>query len=74
MADQTGWVIERYSGDELFYWDGRGLGDYHKPRGFSSKNEEAIRFARKEDAEAILFRLLEGHGRAVEHVWMEPAP
>ena len=71
MADQVGWVIERYSGDTLHYWDGRGLADYPRPGGFSRKHEDAIRFARKEDAEAILFRLLDGNGRAVEHMWMD---
>lgn len=61
---QSGWVIERYINSELFYWEGRST-DRH----WSRDHNDAIRFARAQDAGIILAWLLDGQGRAAEHVW-----
>ena len=67
MTDTThtefAWVIERYEGDTLMYWDGRRADSWSREHG------DAIRFARKQDADAVLHRLAGGIGRAVEHGW-----
>ncbi len=58
-----GWVIERYINNELRYWGGRAVDN------FTAKNEEAIRFAREEDARLVLAWICGGQGRAAEHMW-----
>lgn len=64
-APLSGWVIEKYWNGELQYWTGRFI----DARGWSSKHDEARRFARCEDASIVLAWLLNGEGRAVEHLW-----
>jgi hypothetical protein len=58
------WVIEKNDGGGLppEYWTG------HSPESFSVKNDEAIRFARKQDAIAVLHWILSDKGRAFCHV------
>ena len=46
---QTGWVIEL--GKTPTYWDGRGPGT------FTTFSQDAVRFARKEDAERARVRV-----------------
>jgi len=60
---QYGWVIERYVNGELRYWCGRGIAD------FRPEHDEAIRFAREEDAAIVLSWLCDGQGRAAQHGW-----
>ena len=67
-GEEIGWVIERHINSELLYWTGR----YIEPHGFSSDNADAIRFARKQDADVILGRLLDGNGKVAEHMWVGP--
>jgi hypothetical protein len=69
-AKESGWVIERHINSELRYFGGRFVDD----RGFSSKHEDAIRFARQEDAAIVLSWLLSGFGRVAEHVWRNRSP
>lgn len=64
---EVGVVIERHINSELRYFNGRFLDD----RGFVPKHEEAIRFAREEDAVVILAWLLGGRGRVAEHIWRD---
>jgi hypothetical protein len=59
---ETGWVLE--ASHEPLYWTGRG------PHGFSRKPEDAIRFARREDAEIAKFWLCKNFAlRSVQHSW-----
>lgn len=67
---EFGWVIERYYGDTLQYWGGWP----ELATSWSSSPNDAIRFARKQDADCILNRLCGGLGRAVEHGWMPKRP
>lgn len=67
-SDRTeyGWVIEKYSGNKLHYWAG------HNPDSalcWRDRHDMAIRFARSEDAMAVLMGLLKGDGRVAEHAW-----
>lgn len=59
----TGWLIERYINNELRYWGGRAA-DH-----FTPKYDEAIRFARDEDANLVLAWLCNGLGRVAQHMW-----
>lgn len=62
-VNETGWLIERYVNGELRYWCGRSADN------FLPKNDEAIRFARAEDAGVVLAWLCGGMGRVAEHMW-----
>ncbi len=61
---ETAWVVEQQHLAGLVYWCGFG---------WSSKHEDALRFARKCDAETMnnKFHL---NGVAVEHMWCAPQP
>lgn len=63
MAVNAGWLIERHVNSELRYWCGRA------PDNFLPKHDEAIRFARAEDANIVLAWLCGGVGRTAEHLW-----
>lgn len=61
------WLIERKFHGVTHYWTGRPndhLGVW------STKPDEAMRFARKDDANAMLTWHCEGIGESVEHVWV----
>jgi len=61
------WLIERV--DNGAYWDGRAVG---LDATFSHAHTDAVRFARKEDAERIIAWLLCQHPVvAREHGWVE---
>jgi hypothetical protein len=70
-TDETGWLIE-WPEDELHKvrW-------YVPGKIFTSNASEALRFARKEDADAFLRKgeqfSMAGHAKAVEHAWIAPA-
>jgi hypothetical protein len=58
------WLIERT--DNGTYWDGRGIESWHPA------NEWAVRFARKEDAERVIYWLLANEPVvAREHGWFD---
>jgi hypothetical protein len=59
----TGWLIERYNNSMLTFWCG------HKPEDFRADVDNAIRFAREEDAAIVLSWLCNGNGRVAEHQW-----
>lgn len=66
-AIENAWVIERHVCSSLHYWTGRPktmLGDW------SSQHEDAIRFARRADAEAMLTWHCDSIGNVVEHGWV----
>lgn len=65
---EAGWLIETA---RQTYWDGRQIGDGAT---FVSDPNEAIRFARFEDAEIARCRLLEDTGklRSSEHIFLPP--
>ena len=62
---ETGWVIETARTE---YWEGR------QPDAFSPSHEQAMRFARFEDAERARIYLVDKkigpHCRSVEHLWI----
>ncbi len=60
-----GWVIERYVNSVLLYWSGRG------PDNFLPKHDDAILFAREQDAAVVLSRICGGYGRVTQHGFME---
>lgn len=62
-ASEMGWVIERHIDSELRYWAGRGPDDWRLD------HNEAVRFARRADAELMLTYHGKGIGRVVEHMW-----
>lgn len=70
---EHGWVIETASGE---YWNGREVGE--SPRGaFVRDHNEALRFARQEDAEIVRSWLFGQPGRgigwslrATQHKWI----
>jgi len=60
------WLIEANG----TYWDGRAAG----AAGFDADPNQAVRFARQEDAERVKYWLLKEHAfalRSTEHVWLE---
>lgn len=63
MADEVGWCIERHLKSRLHYWAGRN-GDDWRP-----DHSEALRFARRADAELMLTYHCQGVGRVAEHMW-----
>ena len=65
-AIETGWVIE---GDAC-YWNGASLDS----KAFVRKPEDAVRFARKQDAIVVKERLFEPHAfalRVSQHTWID---
>lgn len=64
---RTFWVIERYSGDTLYYWSARGA----KFETFETDIQVAVKLADKASGEAILHRHLNGIGRVLEHKFFE---
>lgn len=69
MTRESAWLIETGS---LMYWDGTSLDRY----GFTEKVDDAIRFARRQDAEVIKYRLIgiDPYGfalRSAEHIWID---
>ena len=65
-----GWLIESASPQNVSqYWDGRANNS------FTIDANEAVRFARFEDAERvrgwILLEAIREHCRSVEHMWLE---
>lgn len=67
MADETGWVIERYLHSVQHYWGGHDANDWRLSA------DEAIRFAREQDGAVILAYTLEGIGRVAQHMWVGAA-
>lgn len=64
--EPTYWLVESVTGP--MWWDGRFLSRGIDPRHFTTDPNEAVRFARKEDAERVARQssaLL-----ATEHIWM----
>ena len=62
-GDEYGWVIERDLHSRLHYWAGRSADDWRPD------HTEALRFARRADAELMLTYHGSGIGRVAEHVW-----
>ena len=65
-GEQFAWVIERHIHSQLYYWTGRNSNDWN------SDHRNALRFARRSDAELMLTYHCEGVGRVVEHGWLQP--
>ena len=66
---ESGWLIERYISDRLHFWNAGALA-HGRRDGFTDLIDDAVRFARKEDASTVLFRVCDGQGRVAEHVWI----
>lgn len=69
MADETGWVIERGDSEPSAptYW--AGLGDRDFDGRWSQDHMDAIRFARKLDAERVSAKMRWPNNRVCEHGW-----
>jgi hypothetical protein len=68
MADETGWLIEfsqRVSVTPAYY------GKTDDGLGQTTDNLKAVRFARKEDAEAVIEDTGWTEAKAVEHMWCD---
>lgn len=68
---ESGWVIERADSDaaEPKYW-AAGQREAERSSAWTSNHMEAIRFARKDDAEKVARRIMRGVGvRICEHQW-----
>lgn len=73
-SDESGWVIERADScpAEPKYW-AAGQREAERPSAWTSNHEEAIRFARKIDAEKVSRRLFPAIDvRIAEHAWAAP--
>lgn len=58
----TCWLIEEANKTAIYWWSGGPLS--------TTDAQQAIRFARREDAERVIQHLPDGHFfKAVEHVW-----
>lgn len=64
LRKQSAWVIERDIFSRLHYWAGR------RPDDWRADPAEALRFARRADAELMLTYHCEGIGRVSEHIWL----
>lgn len=90
MQDETGWLIEMKFGDGLLYWSGEfdpADHDFQRARLIARMVRdagEAVRFARREDAQRVLDAMIVARpcpilGRAPElysvqeHMWSAPA-
>jgi hypothetical protein len=61
---EIAWLIERSAGFDPMWWDGRGR--------FVSDANDAVRFARKVDAERVIDYLrFDNTVKATEHGWVE---
>ena len=60
---QFAWLIERYYHSQLHYWTGRA----EKETPWTTNAYDAVRFARRTDAEAMLSWHLNGIGNVVQH-------
>ncbi len=72
---EYGWLIERGDSEasEPKYW-AAGQTDPKRPSAWTSNHNQAIRHARKEDAEMVARRILKGVPvRICEHAWDNPA-
>jgi hypothetical protein len=71
-AGKAFWLVESYFGGKLHYWSAgaRGRGDRDD---FSTSVEWATKLADFQSAEQVLFRLLDGQGRSVEHSMLATA-
>jgi len=71
MSDkrETGWLIENAGGLAPAYWDGRGWNTFHY------NPNEAVRFARKEDADRVKVWICQNSALlSTEHAWLSTAP
>lgn len=66
-APETGWLIETTAyGDDIHYWNGHMFDDDD----WTKDSIEAVRFARKEDAQKIIDYIGWDNGVfAIEHGW-----
>lgn len=69
-AQQVAWLVESEPGG--LWWDGRFVSRGIDPRFFTRDPNEAIRFARREDAEKVAAS--SSALKATEHVWMAAQP
>lgn len=67
-ATEHGWVIERDLHSQLHYWAGRNSDDWRH------SHTDAVRFARRTDAELMLTYHCGGIGRVAEHTWHADGP
>ena len=69
-VDEFGWLLESEARDDRPIWFTLGIGDYSHE--WTTDNMQALRFARREDAEYFANKYLDGGDQscwATEHVW-----
>lgn len=65
MTNELGWVIESVKDGQVVYWDGHGTFS------FSPDHMEAVRFARKQDAERVIPNVCYFQPiKVTEHMWI----
>lgn len=72
MSEEVGWLIERYWNGSLVYWTGKPTKTSYGPdikTGWSKDANEALRFAREQDAWTVLSWSLDSGGRVAQHVF-----
>lgn len=72
MTEETGWLVERYWNGTLVYWTGKPMKTSYGPdikTGWSKDANEALRFAREEDAWVVLSWSLDSEGRVAQHIF-----
>jgi hypothetical protein len=69
LAPETGWVIVRYTGPTLIYLVRPSLLGGSYATEWSYDNLQALRFARKEDAETVKDGLCLPNAKVEEHTW-----
>lgn len=72
MSEEIGWLVERYWNGTLVYWTGKPAKTSYGPdikTGWSKDADEALRFAREQDAWTVLSWSLEGEGRVTQHMF-----
>lgn len=69
---EVGWLVELQTRTEVSWWGRTDDPDAGGVLGWTKNDKDALRFARKADAEL----LIEDHGwtevRATEHMWVDP--
>ena len=72
MTEEIGWLVERYWNGTLVYWTGKPAKTSYGPdikTGWSKDANEALRFAREQDAWTVLSWSLDSEGRVAQHLF-----
>ena len=73
MGDQTAWLVE-LTGREPQWWSATFTTEDEPDGTFTRHADKALRFARREDAEAFIAVSGWTEAFATEHIWCAPKP